>query len=286
MDFTQLYYFQMTVKYGSMNAAAKKLYISQPAISKQIRNLENELGILLFNRNNKNLILTEAGKRILLHTDCIMQECDSIKKFAVNYQTDDCLTINVSYMVASVLLFDMISKFRTTHPEIKIISKRSNSLDVNTDFIFHATYTGDIRKNSHILFKEEICLVIPRNHKALHDGYVNLKDLQNENFLTREMHDAHTKDLQYFCSLAGFSPKIVSGYDTSQIRIGGVTIGDGLALIPTSSNHITPSDAVCFAHAKDVDCSRYLRITHPHGTLMNSNAKKFYRFMINMFEII
>ncbi len=79
MKLTQLQYFKTVAETGSISLAARKLYVSAPAVSIAIANLENELGRKLFDRSNNRIILNEQGKLYLSHVNQILEDLDSAK---------------------------------------------------------------------------------------------------------------------------------------------------------------------------------------------------------------
>ena len=77
MTLNQLLYFQTISKYQHFRKAAEKLNLSQPSLSRSIASLEDELGIVLFERQGRNIRLTKYGRIFLEHTDRILQEVDT-----------------------------------------------------------------------------------------------------------------------------------------------------------------------------------------------------------------
>lgn len=85
MNLKQIEYVHCISKFGSMHKAAKELYISQPNLTKSISSLENELGITIFNRNNKGVELTQDGYDFLINTKPILIQMDHIEKLYKNF---------------------------------------------------------------------------------------------------------------------------------------------------------------------------------------------------------
>ena len=84
MKFNQLYYFKTVAEMGKISLAAKKLYVSPPALSIAISNLENDLGVQLFDRSNNKIILNEQGRTYLAHVNKIFDDLDLAKETVVN----------------------------------------------------------------------------------------------------------------------------------------------------------------------------------------------------------
>lgn len=124
MKLRQLYYIHEVAKRGlSVTAAAETLFTSQPGVSKQIRLLEDELGVDIFLRNGKHLAeVTPAGKRILEYTTRLLAEVENIKHIAEEFQDTDKgdLTIATTHTQARYALPPVIQKFRTRYPKVTL----------------------------------------------------------------------------------------------------------------------------------------------------------------------
>lgn len=124
MKIRQLHYIQEVVRRGlNVTAAAEALFTSQPGVSKQIRMLEDELGVDIFVRNGKHLSeLTPAGHRILEYTQRLLLEADNIKNIADEFRDADRgdLSIATTHTQARYALPPVIQKFRTRFPRVSL----------------------------------------------------------------------------------------------------------------------------------------------------------------------
>lgn len=93
MQLQQLQYFAAVAKYGSINKAAKVLFISQPSLSKAISNLEQELNVRLFERSNKGIVLTAEGKRIYQYTHNITSQLEMIEHISLETEVPQILSV-------------------------------------------------------------------------------------------------------------------------------------------------------------------------------------------------
>ena len=123
MKLRQLHYVHEIVRRGlNVTAAAEALHTSQPGVSKQIRLLEEELGVDVFRRNGKHLDeLTPAGKRILEYTERLLQEAANIRNIAQEYRQADRgdLAIATTHTQARYALPPVIRKFRDRYPKVR-----------------------------------------------------------------------------------------------------------------------------------------------------------------------
>lgn len=122
MKLRQLLYVVEVVKNGmNVTAAADRLYTSQPGVSSQIKRLEEELGILLFQRNGKNISgLTPAGKNLVQRFTNVLDAVDNIERIAAEYRDPNkgVLSIATTHTQARYVMPEIITKFREKYPNV------------------------------------------------------------------------------------------------------------------------------------------------------------------------
>lgn len=122
MELRQLEYFLMVSKVGSFTRAAERLYVSQPAVTNAIRNLEAELGVLLFDRGQKQALLTAEGRVFYKHVEHVMHgvsqtisEINQMKDLA-----SGTLTLGLTPVAGSAAFIDFLERFQTAYPQIRL----------------------------------------------------------------------------------------------------------------------------------------------------------------------
>ncbi|MHA7834409.1 MAG: HTH-type transcriptional regulator CysB [Algiphilus sp.] len=124
MKLRQLHYIQEVARRGlNVTAAAEALYTSQPGVSKQIRLLEDELGIEIFVRNGKHLAeITPAGERILEHAERVLRDVQNIERVAEEFRYSDRgdLSIATTHTQARYALPNVIDRFRRDYPRVSL----------------------------------------------------------------------------------------------------------------------------------------------------------------------
>ena len=132
MTLQQLAYFAAAVEHGSFSAAADALYIAQPSLSEQIRRLENELGVALFVRTNRRLILTEAAQLLLPHAQRTLasarEAADSVR--GVRTLTGGTVAFGTFSSAHHLLLTELIAIFHGRHPQVHVRMVSLNSSEV------------------------------------------------------------------------------------------------------------------------------------------------------------
>lgn len=219
MDTNRLKYFVTVVEENGITAAAKKLNISQPSLSIMIKKLEQELGVLLFTRKNKTLILTDIGdllykrsKNILVSVDEMLTELDEAKKGLRGE-----IKIGCSTAANLIIIPKIVENLQKTSPNVSIrviegntkyITEQliSNQLDAA---IVRTTFTQDIFETYSII-TEPIVACMSEDHPLVQKEHLTLKDFAEEGFLlnTTTTGSGLSDYIIKKCKEAGFTPKV------------------------------------------------------------------------------
>ncbi len=132
MNLQQLAYFLATAAHGSFSGAARALRLAQPSVSEQVRQLEAELGVELFARVGRGIVLTEAGRRFRPEAERIMADLDRARDAvrAVRDVRGGVLSFGMFGSASAFLIADLASAFRKRHPEVRVRLVGRNSSEV------------------------------------------------------------------------------------------------------------------------------------------------------------
>ena len=235
--------FYEVTKYSSISAAAKSMYLSQPAISKSIKNLETELGITLFDRALNGIVLTEKGKELFTYVE---EAFNSIrlaeKKMLENKNLEKgTLAIGIRSHIASFYLVDKVIEFHNKYPkiEITIINRPSNELlkllnNNRIDFIIDISSYKDELDSYDVkdLSDLEHCFVTLNNENILPDKTeYTLSDLKNVPLILPVNHSSHRKILNQFAKDNNIRFQNVLSVETSELIYDFVKRGEGVGYI-------------------------------------------------------
>ena len=235
--------FYEVTKYSSISAAAKSMYLSQPAISKSIKNLETELGITLFDRALNGIVLTENGKELFTYVE---EAFNSIrlaeKKMLENKNLEKgTLAIGIRSHIASFYLVDKVIEFHNKYPkiEITIINRPSNELlkllnNNRIDFIIDISSYKDELDSYDVkdLSDLEHCFVTLNNENILPDKTeYTLSDLKNVPLILPVNHSSHRKILNQFAKDNNIRFQNVLSVETSELIYDFVKRGEGVGYI-------------------------------------------------------
>jgi DNA-binding transcriptional LysR family regulator len=251
MEFHQLRYFIATAEELSITAAAKRLHLSQPALSRQILALEEELEVVLFQRIRKRIHLTEAGRffldrarQILCDTEMSVQQVR--ERFGVAKRTIRLgfLTIFLDDIVApavralrkdsamtGVALFEL-------SPKAQLDRLRDGELDLA--LVGNIADEDRSRYTVRSLMRNPMAIVLPDDHGLAGRKQLALKELAGEPFvsLSDSIFPGRRQFLRRICQSQGFEPAIVEECDSLPLLLAAVSSGAGVALLPAHSGKL------------------------------------------------
>lgn len=296
MELRQLHYFMEVAKREHISEAAVDLHVAQSAISRQIANLEKELGVKLFEREGRNIKLTPIGKIFLDHTKTAMKAIDHATKQVEEYLDPDRGLIKIGFptSLASHLLPTVISSFKDQHPNVAF-HLRQGSYQYLIDSVkkreIDLAFLGPVPKEdpdieSHILFTEFIAALVPDDHPLAERDRLLLSDLRNDSFvLFPEGYILH-KIVINACKQAGFSPNISSeGVDLDAIK-GLVSAGIGVTLLPESTFYNSTPRFTKRIPIEAPEVKRTVGIISPKHRELAPSEKVFYQFVKDFFVML
>ena len=243
MDLKQLRYFVAVAEELHFGRAAERLFISQPALSFDIKKLESQLGIQLLIRTNKSVSLTNAGQVLLNEARNLLLQAEQARCLTLKSAQGFVGRLRVGF-VNSMLYRGVpkaVSMFRQAHPEMEVMLMEMNSSEqimalqrgqVDIGFVHWAMFPDDV--TSERVLAEPFLCCLPQGHPLAQEACIDLADLRHDGFILFPRRiSPHYHDLIIArCVAAGFSPKI--DYETRlwQTVVTMVSYGMGVALVP------------------------------------------------------
>ncbi|MBM7609255.1 LysR family transcriptional activator of glutamate synthase operon [Lysinibacillus composti] len=245
MELRQLRYFVEVAEREHISEAAEHLHVAQSAISRQIANLEEELGASLFERVGRNVKLTPIGKVFLEHTLIALKAIDFAAKQVEEYLDPAKGTIKIGFptSLASYVLPTVISAFKKDYPDVSFHLRQGSYrflIDAVKNRELNLAFLGPVPQKDEsidttILFSESIHVLLPANHRFANEESVHLHDLRNENFVLFPQGYILNKVAVDACKAAGFMPNVTSEGEDMDALKGLVAAGIGVTLLPDSS---------------------------------------------------
>lgn len=191
----------------NFSRAARKMVLTQPSLSKHIKNLEEAVGTRLVNREGAGVSLTPEGKLIFEFARKILYLREDVKERMVRLQdkSSGSIRISASTLPATYILPYILSQFHKSYPQIQTFVQSTNSEDAIDMIVSQQSEMGFIGKNPHSkklhsepLWQDRLILAVPAGHHWAGDASVSIKDLLEAPFVMREKGSATREILGEF----------------------------------------------------------------------------------------
>ncbi|MDW5290705.1 LysR substrate-binding domain-containing protein [Formosa sp. PL04] len=245
MTIQQIKYFLALSKELHFWKTAEQVFISQSALSRQIQALENEMDVTLFERDKRNVKLTDAGKFLQTHWTSIINDLDQVHKQAKKIDEGTSGFVSISYpgSIAFKFLPNFLETLNTNLPDLKLElieptdeDHENLLLNYKTDIAFSRDQIQHIHIDSLKLHSEPICVVVPKNHWLNKASLDNLNELKNEKFIIAGLHQTtfFASLLRHFFDKINFQPKTIIESDFGGMILNLVSKGIGISILPYS----------------------------------------------------
>jgi DNA-binding transcriptional LysR family regulator len=240
INFNQLRIFYQTAKYQSCTVAAQKLFITQPAVTAQIKAFEDSCNLRLFKKKGRKIYLTDEGKTLFEYAkkvfeyekeiEDVIEDMRELKKGVLRLGTTK------TYARAYMPLF--ISKYRQSYPNIRIHLNEGSSLEMTNsvlDFKNELVIVAKVEENPQIRFvpfcQEEIVVLLPPDHDIAKKESVTLSELAKEPIIMKERGSGTRKCLTEIFAQKGLVPNILMETNNTDFIKQLVLRGDGISFL-------------------------------------------------------
>lgn len=293
MELRQIHYFMEVAKREHVTEAAHALHVAQSAVSRQIFNLEDELGVRLFIREGRNVKLTPIGKMFLNQMQQAMKVIDDAKREIEEYLDPDHGTIRIGFpsSLASYILPTAISSFRERYPQVKFQLKQGSYrylIDGVVNGEFDMALIGPVPKQEKkiegtTLFIDNIVALMPESHPLASRKSLKLAELREDSFVLFPEEYILREMIVNACGQLGFQPRVsFEGEDIDAIK-GLVSAGLGITLIP----EITLVDRLPRSTVKipiiEPNVTRTVGVIIPRDRELLPTERLFYEFLKETF---
>ena len=316
MKLQQLKYLLAIVDNGlNITAAAERLYTSQPGVSKQLKLLEEELGLQLFVRKGKSLgAITPAGEQVIARARMIMAEVENIRSLASDYyhEEEGTLSIATTHTQARYVLPEVIREFRDRYPRVSLNLHQGTSEQiadmVKANEIDFAIATGSTRLFSDLLlvpsYHWDRRIIVPNGHDlAMLDRRITLEDLAEHPLVTYVFSFGGQSSLKRAFADRGLEPDVVftardADVIKTYVRMGlGVGIVASMAEDCSDAEDLTAIDAeglfprstTWIGFRKDIVLRRYMldfvQLFAPHITSDQLERTRYVRSQTDIDEL-
>ncbi len=228
----ELKIFKHVAELQSISKAAEKLGYVQPNVSQRIKNLENELGVRLFMRNNRGVTLTEEGKKLLEYTNEILQLIDEAKTAVNPNKWREPLKIGASQTISAVKIPHLLSSFLKEYNNIDVKVRTNNNLTLE-EMLFYGEVDGIFVNSSKNItncdiiysYFEKIVLITPKlNPFDINSSYTLI--------VNSDVNCIYRKQLLELSKESNFHSSNIIEFDSLESIIQAVHDGLGISIIP------------------------------------------------------
>ncbi len=187
--------FHSVARLLNFTKAGEQLHMTQPAVTFQIRQLEDQFNTRLFDRTHNKVTLTEAGKQVYMYADRILKLYDEMNH-SITEMTGDVsggVSLGASTTIAEYMLPLLIGEFKGKYPDVNISLKESNSEDiiamVENNVVDLAIVEGSVNNKNLIVEQcrvDQLVVIMPNNHVLAKESTLHVKDILEHPFICRE----------------------------------------------------------------------------------------------------
>ncbi|MDW3646453.1 MAG: LysR family transcriptional regulator [Bacteroidia bacterium] len=247
-ELRHLRYFLTVAEELHFRKAAERLFISQPGLSRQVRQLEEVLGVQLFERNQRKVKLTAAGRYFQQEANLIFDRLESIEAQLKRIEIGEEGELRIGFVGSAMqnVIPDLLLKLNNTFPKIGSVLEELSvhiqleqvlreKLDIG--FVRIDKVPEELEKK--LIFVDSFSVVLPETHPLEETGFHNMKQLQSENFIffSTDYSNYYYKKILSICEDQGFTPKSTHKSIHANTIFKLVESKMGIAIVPTSLQH-------------------------------------------------
>ena len=294
MELRQIHYFIEVAKREHVTEAAIHLHVAQSAVSRQIFNLESELGVDLFLREGRNVKLTRIGKIFLEYVEQAVTVLDNAKREIAEYLDPEQGTIRIGFpsSLATYTLPTAISAFRERYPSVKFELKQGayyHLIDLVAKGDIDMALLGPVpmkekKVKGSVLFTESLVALLPSDHRLAHVKALKLSQLQDEPFILFPEGFILREVIVDACKELEFKPHVAfEGEDIDAIK-GLVSAGLGITIIPEITIFDCLPRKTVMIPIVDPGVDRTVGVIIPVERQLLPTQNLFYQFLMDFFS--
>jgi DNA-binding transcriptional LysR family regulator len=292
VEWQQLEYFQTVARVQHMTQAAEILSISQPALSRSIAKLEAELGVPLFERQGRSIILNHYGQLFLKRVNRILKEFQEGKQELRSLLDPGYGSVSLGFLhtLGPEIIPNLIGAFQTQHPKVTFQLNQNNSYSLikqielgEFDLCLISPPDTKVQIQWVKLWSEELFVIVPAGHRLEKRESILLDEIADEPFVFVKKGNALRQITDLLFQEAEIVPKSVFEGEELHTIAGLVASGFGVSLIPAIKD-LDPSKIVKIP-VRWPKCEREIGIAWVAGRYLSPSAKQFMEFVIHYFKV-
>lgn len=291
MQWTQFQQFRVAARLQNMTQAAQELAISQPALSRSIGRLEEEVGFQLFERSGRGIRLNSCGTLFLQHVERAMQEIETgCQRIRQQIDPDEGeVALAFLHSLGTNYVPGLVGRFRRRQPKIRFKLYQNGTaalvaqlLSGEADLCLCAAVKGEAEVIWTPLFREELFVAVPQTHPLSGRTTIQLQEIETEPLITFKEHYGLRMLTDALLQTAGVKPEVRFEGEEIMTVAGLVEAGLGVALIP----HIQGLEQmkIVFLPVQEPICFRTIGVAWRRGHAASPAVQRFKEFILRETE--
>ncbi|MDA8421501.1 MAG: LysR substrate-binding domain-containing protein [Pseudomonadota bacterium] len=285
----QMKVFESVARNLSYTRAASELFLTQPAVSMQIRQLERQLGVSLFERVGKRVHLTEAGKEVYQYSRSIAQTLDEMETLLADLKGLGSGRLRISVAsTANYLVPSLLAEFHRHYPGITVsldVTNRESLIgqlrDNTVDIVIMGQPPAGLDVDARAFMENPLVVVAPPDHPLAREKNVPLERLREEVFLVREPGSGTRIAMERFFAERGIQLKTGMEVGSNEAIKQSVQAGLGLGLLSRATiEQELALKRLTVLWIAEFPIMRHWYIMHRHGKRLSAAADAFKRFLL------
>lgn len=280
MELMQLRYFLEVASTQHITRSAERLHIAQPALTQAIHRLEEDIGVKLFEKKGRGIVLTEYGKYFENALAPVIERLERIPDELRRMAKLDRETICLNVLAASALVTEAIMEYKK-RSEVNFTVFQSgesvSDVEVTTKMSYQVSRE---RREFETAIGEEIFLAVP---KGKYGSEVSLKQTENEGFICLMGSKQFRAICDKYCRHAGFKPQVIFESDNPTAVRNAIAAGMGIGFWPQFTWGKAESEQVKLVRISDFPCRRDIVISYNVERAGNVHAKAFFEYLRDFF---
>ena len=278
MEISQIKYFLDVAETVHVTESAERLHIAQPALSRSIKKLEEELGVPLFVPKGRNIILTEYGQLLKAKLSPIVAELDSIPELLRTMAKLQSETIHLNVLAASSLITNAIIEYKTKYKDLNfqlLQNTQSEVFDIEiTTEISHVPASDE-----EYVCHEKIFLAVPKESRFAGRSAISPEEIENEGFISLMGSIQFRYICDRYCRKSGFRPKLIFESDNPAAVKNMIAANMGVGFWPEFTWGRIENDNIILLEIDGMQMSRDLVIRYLKNKTDNTNVTEFFEFL-------